>query len=69
MVGRRRDLPLTYMNSAANIKAFCGERGGLVCTSSNARAAFEWAFARAGRSCFCRTSTWGGIRRLRWGFR
>jgi quinolinate synthase len=41
-------IPLTYMNSAANIKAFCGERGGLVCTSSNARAAFEWAFTRAG---------------------
>src|SRR5579859_7544916 len=39
-------IPLTYMNSAANIKAVCGERGGLVCTSSNARGAFEWAFAR-----------------------
>jgi quinolinate synthase len=45
-------IPLTYMNSAANIKAFCGERGGLVCTSSNARAAFEWAFARAGKILF-----------------
>lgn len=45
-------LPLTYMNSAADIKAFCGERGGLVCTSSNARAAFEWAFARAGKILF-----------------
>jgi quinolinate synthase len=45
-------LPLTYMNSAANIKAFCGERGGLVCTSSNARAAFEWAFAQAGKILF-----------------
>ncbi len=45
-------LPLTYMNSAANIKAFCGERGGLVCTSSNAGAAFEWAFARAGKILF-----------------
>jgi quinolinate synthase len=45
-------LPLTYMNSAANIKAFCGERGGLVCTSSNAQAAFEWAFARAGKILF-----------------
>jgi quinolinate synthase len=42
-------IPLTYMNSAAAIKAFCGERGGLVCTSSNARGAFEWAFARAGK--------------------
>jgi quinolinate synthase len=45
-------LPLTYMNSAAAIKAFCGERGGLVCTSSNARAAFEWAFARGKRILF-----------------
>jgi quinolinate synthase len=45
-------LPLTYMNSAAAIKAFCGERGGLVCTSSNARAAFEWAFARARKILF-----------------
>lgn len=45
-------IPLTYMNSAADIKAFCGERGGLVCTSSNARGAFEWAFARAGKILF-----------------
>jgi len=44
--------PLTYMNSAAAIKAFCGERGGLVCTSSNARGAFEWAFARAEKILF-----------------
>jgi quinolinate synthase len=45
-------IPLTYMNSAAAIKAFCGERGGLVCTSSNARGAFEWAFAGAGKILF-----------------
>jgi quinolinate synthase len=45
-------VPLTYMNSAANIKAFCGERGGLVCTSSNARRAFEWAFARGEKILF-----------------
>ena len=38
--------PLTYMNSAAAIKAFCGERGGAVCTSSNAKASMKWAFAR-----------------------
>jgi quinolinate synthase len=44
--------PLTYMNSAASIKAFCGERGGLVCTSSNARAAFDWAFARGEKILF-----------------
>ncbi len=45
-------MPLTYMNSAASIKAFCGERGGLVCTSSNARSAFEWAFARGEKILF-----------------
>jgi quinolinate synthase len=45
-------IPLTYMNSTAAIKAFCGEKGGLVCTSSNARAAFEWAFERGKRILF-----------------
>ena len=45
-------IPLTYMNSTAAIKAFCGERGGLVCTSSSARGAFEWAFARGKRILF-----------------
>src|SRR5881296_835206 len=39
-----RAVPVTYMNSTAELKAFCGERGGAVCTSSNARAIFEWAF-------------------------
>jgi quinolinate synthase len=38
--------PITYMNSTAAIKAFCGERSGLVCTSSNARGAFDWGFAK-----------------------
>ena len=45
-------VPITYMNSSAAIKAFCGERGGLVCTSSNARKAFEWAFARGEKILF-----------------
>ncbi|MGH9597827.1 MAG: quinolinate synthase NadA [Edaphobacter sp.] len=45
-------IPVTYMNSAAAIKGFCGRHGGLVCTSSNARGAFEWAFARAGKILF-----------------
>jgi quinolinate synthase len=45
-------IPLTYMNSTAAIKAFCGEHGGLVCTSSNARGAFEWAFAQGKRILF-----------------
>jgi quinolinate synthase len=38
--------PITYMNSTAELKAFCGERGGAVCTSSNARGIFEWAFGQ-----------------------
>ncbi len=44
--------PLTYMNSTAAIKAFCGEHGGLVCTSSNAPGAFDWAFARNAKLLF-----------------
>nr|HMP16829.1 quinolinate synthase NadA [Gemmatales bacterium] len=45
-------MPVTYINSAANLKAFCGERGGIVCTSSNARAALEWSFAQRNKVLF-----------------
>ncbi len=45
-------MPITYVNSSAALKAFCGRHGGIVCTSSNARAAIEWAFARRGRVLF-----------------
>jgi quinolinate synthase len=45
-------IPVTYMNSAADLKAFCGEHGGIVCTSSNARKVLEWAFARGRRVLF-----------------
>jgi len=45
-------LPVTYMNSSAAIKAFCGHHGGIVCTSSNARSVLDWAFARARRVIF-----------------
>jgi quinolinate synthase len=41
-----RVVPITYMNSSADIKAFCGRNGGAVCTSSNADVALEWAFAQ-----------------------
>ena len=44
--------PITYINSAASLKAFVGRHGGMVCTSSNARAALEWAFKRTGRVMF-----------------
>ncbi len=45
-------VPVTYMNSAASIKALCGRNVGLVCTSSNADAAFAWAFERGERVLF-----------------
>jgi quinolinate synthase len=45
-------IPVTYINSTAAIKAFCGEHGGLVCTSSSARKALEWGFARGKRVLF-----------------
>ena len=45
-------VPVTYMNSTAALKAFCGERGGVVCTSSNARAVLEWAWAQKPRVFF-----------------
>jgi quinolinate synthase len=45
-------VPVTYMNSAAALKAFCGERGGIVCTSSNATRVLEWAFERGQRVLF-----------------
>jgi quinolinate synthase len=44
--------PVTYVNSAASLKAFCGRRGGIVCTSANAAAVLEWSFARRRRVLF-----------------
>ncbi|MEV4070579.1 quinolinate synthase NadA [Nonomuraea fuscirosea] len=45
-------VPVTYMNSSADIKAFCGRNGGAVCTSSNARRALDWAFMRGQKVLF-----------------
>ena len=45
-------MPITYMNSAANIKAFCGRHDGVVCTSSNAIPLFRWALARREKLLF-----------------
>jgi quinolinate synthase len=44
--------PVTYINSAASLKAFCGRNGGIVCTSSNAKAVLEWSFKRTKRVFF-----------------
>jgi len=45
-------VPVTYINSTAAVKAFCGERGGVVCTSSNAAATLRWAWERGERVLF-----------------
>lgn len=50
--GLQAVIPVTYMNSSAAIKAFCGRNGGIVCTSSNAHTVLEWAFARGQRVVF-----------------
>ena len=50
--GEHPPVPVTYMNSTAEIKAFCGERGGTICTSSNALKTFEWAFQQSDRIFF-----------------
>ena len=44
--------PVTYINSAASLKAFCGRHGGIVCTSSNAEAVLKWAFEHTSRVLF-----------------
>ncbi|MBB6404085.1 quinolinate synthase NadA [Arthrobacter sp. AZCC_0090] len=50
--GRAPVIPVTYMNSSAALKAFCGRNGGIVCTSSNAKTVLEWAFERGQRVLF-----------------
>ncbi len=50
--GQAGVVPVTYINSAASIKAFVGERGGTVCTSSNAAASLTWAFERGEKVLF-----------------
>ena len=52
VVGSEIVVPITYMNSSAETKAFCGERGGLVCTSSNAERSFRWALEQGDRVLF-----------------
>ncbi|MBF0142110.1 MAG: quinolinate synthase NadA [Magnetococcales bacterium] len=44
--------PITYVNSMANLKAFCGRHGGTVCTSSNATEVLKWAFAKREKALF-----------------
>ncbi len=52
VVDTDRVIPITYMNSAASLKAFVGKNGGAVCTSSNATAVLEWAFEQGDQVLF-----------------
>ncbi len=52
VIDTSRVIPVTYINSAASLKAFCGRHGGVVCTSSNAAAVIRWAFERGDRVLF-----------------
>jgi quinolinate synthase len=68
--GSRRRLDSADLHElGCSIKAFCGERGGLVCTSSNARAALSGRLRAARRFCFCPTSISAATPPSRWGFR
>jgi len=52
LAGEGSILPVVYMNSDAELKSFCGERGGIVCTSSNAAKAVRWAFGQKDKILF-----------------
>jgi quinolinate synthase len=52
IIDTEKVIPVTYINSAASLKAFCGRHGGIVCTSSNAGAVLDWAFERGERVFF-----------------
>jgi quinolinate synthase len=52
VIDTERVIPVTYINSAASLKSFCGQHGGIVCTSSNAAAVLDWAFERGQRVLF-----------------
>jgi quinolinate synthase len=52
ITGKNAIMPMAYINSHAGVKALCGRHGGIVCTSSNAKKAFEWAFKQKGKLFF-----------------
>lgn len=52
ITGETPVVPMVYMNADATLKAFCGRHGGIVCTSSNAPAAFQWAFKQGEKIFF-----------------
>jgi quinolinate synthase len=52
VIDTKEIVPITYVNSTADLKAFCGKHGGIACTSTNARAVLEWAFSQKQRVLF-----------------
>ncbi|HEX5000207.1 MAG TPA: quinolinate synthase NadA [Terriglobia bacterium] len=68
-VTSERILPITYMNSSAAIKAFCGRNGGAVCTSSNAAAVMRWALERSDKILFLPDQHLGRNTAYKLGFR
>lgn len=52
IISEKKIIPIAYMNSSADIKAFCGRHGGAVCTSSNAEKLFRWGLNRAEKIFF-----------------
>ena len=52
VLGEGSVIPVTYMNSTAEIKSLCGENGGIVCTSSNASATFDWSYSKGEKVLF-----------------
>lgn len=52
VIDTKKVIPVVYMNSDLDLKAFCGERNGIVCTSSNAKKVYDWAFARGEKIFF-----------------
>jgi quinolinate synthase len=64
-----RIIPVTYMNSSAAIKSFCGEHGGAVCTSSNCEAIFRWALEEGDKIAFFPDEHLGRNTALHMGFR
>lgn len=51
-INKKKIIPITYINSSSAVKAFCGQNGGSVCTSSNASSAFKWAYSQSDKIIF-----------------
>lgn len=68
IIDTQQVIPVTYINSAASLKSFCGRHGGVVCTSSNAPAVLEWAFQRGQKVFFFPDQHLGRNTALKMGF-